>query len=64
MDAEILIPPLDTLAEMLEKNTRERQGIQALLRLRAREPEERSNQPLRIPIQNRGIASLLSNAGG
>jgi hypothetical protein len=65
MADEILIPGYDTLAAMLERNTRERQGIQALLRMRVREPEERSNEPLRIPIAsaNRDIASLLTKAG-
>jgi hypothetical protein len=63
MADEILIPPYDRLVEMLERNTRERAGIQALLRLRAREPEEQSNRPIRIPVSNREAGALLGQEG-
>jgi hypothetical protein len=64
MADEILIPPYETLAQMLERNTRERAGIQALLRMRAREPEEQSNREIRIPVSNRDARALLARKEG
>jgi hypothetical protein len=50
METEIWIPPYDILEALWDRNCQERIGLEALLRLRARQKIDQSNRAIRIRI--------------